>query len=59
MKYLVFIPFLMFVGLSFIVGVLFWLWAFNKDQFRIGFSYLNERVKFSQFMEKHFEIFKS
>lgn len=52
MKYLIYIPFFLFVGLSFIIGGICWLWKFDSRHFKAGLQFLNKKVRFAQYMDR-------
>ena len=54
MKYLSYVPFFLFVVISFIIGAVCYLWGFDKDHFKAGLKYLNKRLKFAEFMDRTF-----
>ena len=45
---------MLFLGVSYIIGALCYLWKLSKKDFHKGFRYLDNKIEFGEFMEKHF-----
>ena len=57
MKYFIYFPFFIFIFISGLIGSICWLWGFEKRHFRSGFRFLNNHIRFAEFMDKHFGVF--
>ena len=54
MKYLIYVPFFLFVLLSLLIGCICYLWKFDKKNFRTGVRFLNSRIRFVEFINRQF-----
>ena len=46
MKYLILVPLVFYVALSFLIGCIFYLWKFSPKQFRLGFKLIESKLGF-------------
>lgn len=54
MKYLVFIPFGIFLAVSYTIGALCFCWRFSKRDFKKGLTYINDKYDFVDYIDRHF-----
>ena len=52
MKYLLYIPFFLFIGLSFIIGGICYMWKFDSRHFATGCRMLNKKLRFAEYMDR-------
>ena len=58
MKHLIIVPtFFILVFLSGVIGALCYLWRFKNSDFERGFKWLNTKIRFVRFFDRHLPEF--